>query len=162
MGEFAGEGLAEANDYGEVLAAEGGEETPVQNTCAYSQIELDPSADAFTFDIESVFDAQFLIEILLPIVSIGLTLISIMIELQQVINLCLDFTDDDDDALANRAHAAKGADGKPLRESDFLFEEPTEDCFFESVIVGLWNLLFDLLDAEKIMFPFFFGHKRRL
>ena len=76
--------------------------------------------------------------------------------------MCLDLSDDDDDAATNKALYTRGADGKPLRESDFILEDQTEDCFFESVVIGLWNLMFDLMDIENIMFPFFFGHKRRL
>ena len=76
--------------------------------------------------------------------------------------MCLDLSDDDDDSTANKALYARGPDGKPLRESDFIMEEPVEDCFFESVVIGLWNLMLDMMDIEKIMFPFFFGHQRRL
>ena len=47
----------------------------------YSTFELDPSLANYTFGIERYLQPQFVIEILLPIFSIGLTLISIMIEL---------------------------------------------------------------------------------
>ena len=111
--------------------------------------------------MERYLQPQFLIEILLPVFSVGLTLISIMIELQQVINMCLDFTDDEDEQYANRG-TINPATGRPMRESDLYVDEPTEDGFFESVIVGLWKILYDLVDLEKAMFPLFFGHARRL
>ena len=47
----------------------------------YTSIDLDFPMSAFSFGFEQTLNTQFLIEILLPIFSIGLTLISIMIEL---------------------------------------------------------------------------------
>ena len=46
-----------------------------------------------------------------------------MIELQQVINMCLELSDDDDDLTANKSLIARDENGKPLRESDFIMEE---------------------------------------
>ena len=115
----------------------------------------------YTFGVERYLQPQFVIEILLPIFSIGLTLVSIMIELQQVINMCLDFSEDEDEQYANRG-TINPATGRPMRESDLYVDEPTEDAFFESVIVGLWKILYDLMDLEIAMFPLFFGHARRL
>jgi len=47
------------------------------------------------FFIVSGLNYDYLIDFLLPVTTLCLTLLSIMVELQQVINLCLDFDEDD-------------------------------------------------------------------
>lgn len=46
------------------------------------------------------FDEEYLVEFLAPVICLGLTLCSIIVELYQVINLCLDFSDEEDDMSA--------------------------------------------------------------
>lgn len=41
------------------------------------------------------FNQDYLIDFILPVSSLCLTLLSIMVELQQVINMCLDMDDED-------------------------------------------------------------------
>lgn len=41
------------------------------------------------------FNQDYLIDFMLPVTSLCLTLLSIMVELQQVINMCLDMDDDE-------------------------------------------------------------------
>ena len=74
--------------------------------------------------------------------------------------MCLDFSDEEDEQYANRT--INPETGRPLRDTDVYVEDPTEDCFIESVIIGLWKLIYDLVDIEKLFFPVFFGHKRKL
>lgn len=45
----------------------------------------------------SFYDFEYFVDFLLPVGCLCLTLLSIMVELQQVINLCLDFSDEDDE-----------------------------------------------------------------
>ena len=49
------------------------------------------------------FNQDYLIDFILPVTSLCLTLLSIMVELQQVINMCLDM-DEDDSPTNNQKH----------------------------------------------------------
>ena len=63
------------------------------------------SVDEVDFTLEDLrfghhgFDAQFnrdyLVDFILPVTSLCLTLLSIMVELQQVINMCLDMDEEE-------------------------------------------------------------------
>ena len=109
----------------------------------------------------NIMEQMSLLEFILPTISFTITLLLIFYEFFQFFNICLDLSDEDDEPYASKA-AINAKTGKPLRDTDFIIEEPPEDNFLESVLFGLYSLLFDLLNIEKIMFPFFFGHLRRL
>ena len=44
-----------------------------------------------------MFDHEYLVEFLAPVTCLVLTICSIVVELYQVINLCLDFSDEDEE-----------------------------------------------------------------
>jgi hypothetical protein len=45
--------------------------------------------------LTQTFNYDYLVDFMLPVTSLCLTLLSIMVELQQVINMCLDMDDED-------------------------------------------------------------------
>jgi hypothetical protein len=45
--------------------------------------------------LTQTFNYDYLVDFMLPVTSLCLTLLSIMVELQQVINMCLDMDDDE-------------------------------------------------------------------
>ena len=53
------------------------------------------SSDEDDFFALTGLNYDYVIDFLLPVTTLCLTLLSIMVELQQVINLCLDFDEDD-------------------------------------------------------------------
>ena len=77
--------------------------------------------------------------------------------------MCLDLTDDEDDIIPGRSTMTHDATGKLIKENkDQNEEEELEDGFLENVLVGLWNIMLDALDIEKLLFIVFFNHFRRL
>ena len=69
--------------------------------------------------------------------------------------MCLDLTDDDDDLLPKRPTMIQDANGKYLKDKREE-EEELEDCFVENILVGLWNMVTDLFDIEKVLYCLFF------
>ena len=111
------------------------------------------------------FTYDYLVDFLLPVATLCLTLLSIMVELQQVINLCLDF--DDEDLLPPQPLDEK-KDKKVNEQLDLnlVWNDNSDDTFFESIIGYLWTFLWDNLKyiccLERILFVFFFGKLTRL
>ena len=75
------------------------------NDNAFDQNEFDQSQGGQNFILD-----------VLTIFSIGLTFIQVIIELQQVINMCLDLTDDDDDIIPGRPSMTQDAGGKLIKD----------------------------------------------
>lgn len=59
------------------------------------QAEAEAGASQWDGEISSTFSHDYLVDFLLPVSALCLTLLSIMVGLQQVINICIDLDDED-------------------------------------------------------------------
>jgi len=132
----------------------------------------------------SSFTYDYFVEFLLPVATLCFTLLSIMVELQQVINLCLDFDEDELQQQSADTHADKkekpgstkaqqnnSNNGQPAEVADQTelnlgWSDNTDDTFFESIVGLLWTFFWDNLkyicSLERILFIIFFGKLFRL
>lgn len=110
----------------------------IKNTVSMPEPEF--TTDMITEDSTDLFLAfnyDYMIDFLLPVATLCLMLLSIMIELQQVINLCLDF--DEDEILGNNHENAENKKSKDYQggssqeqlDLNFVFNESSDDTIFE-------------------------------
>ena len=130
------------------------------------------------------FTYDYFIDFLLPVATLCFTLLSIMVELQQLINLCLDFDEDELQQQSTDTHADKKekpgsnkvqqsnnsnsqpSDVAEQTELNLRWSDNTDDTNLEYIVGLLWPFVWDNLkyicSLERILFMFFFGKLFRL
>ena len=115
----------------------------------------------WTGALQKTFNKNYMIDFLLPVSSLCLTLLSIMVELQQVINMCLDMDDDEQSHVQQQPEKEKD-----LFELNFGFQEAIDDSLVEQSLSYVWLILTEatkyFCSLEKLLYFVFFGKLQKL
>jgi hypothetical protein len=106
--------------------------------------------------LKKSFNKDYMIDFILPVSSLCLTLLSIMVEIQQVINMCLDMDYDEQTHVQQQPEKEKD-----LFELNLGLQEAVDDSIVEQSLGYVWFILSEatqyLCSLEKLLFFVFFG-----
>jgi hypothetical protein len=111
--------------------------------------------------LKKSFNKDYMIDFILPVSSLCLTLLSIMVEIQQVINMCLDMDYDEQTHVQQQPEKEKD-----LFELNLGLQEAVDDSIVEQSLGYVWFILSEatqyLCSLEKLLFFVFFGKLQKL